>query len=205
MRLQRRSRRTPDGTRPMKDRSWRIPLKNSETEPRRNSCFCAYSVHWAASTDGKAYGSVARGKTGSSAGPLGNLSLRLPAAFGIVIDLEIRVFQRYRRIPSVAPWAAFRLRAVVRGRGIGSADLRCCVIIDLPSEQGRCGEPVGRGSSGVYVAALSRRKHRSPLGAPQYNSSMPASLSVAQRLRGLRDRGSVLRSSGVATLYLPRR
>jgi hypothetical protein len=28
--------------------------------------------------------------------------LRLPAAFGIVIDLEIRVFQRYRRLPDIA-------------------------------------------------------------------------------------------------------
>jgi hypothetical protein len=100
----------PEAT-PVFDRNAQISLKNSETEPRRNSCFCPYSVHWAASTDGKAYGSVARGKTGSSAGPLGKPFVELPAAFGIVIDLEIRVFQRYPQRPAVRR----RLETVGRG------------------------------------------------------------------------------------------
>ncbi len=75
-------------------------LKNSEIEPPRKSCFRARCVMSADSPYGRAYGSVARGKTGRSADPLRIFSSRPPAVPGIVIDAEIRVFQHN-------PWIVF--------------------------------------------------------------------------------------------------
>jgi len=58
-----------------------ILLKNSEIDPTRKSRIRARHVVSADSPHGRAYGSVARGKTGRSADPLRNFSSRLPAVF----------------------------------------------------------------------------------------------------------------------------
>jgi hypothetical protein len=57
----------------------RILLKKSEIEPPRKSRFRGRRVISADSPGGRAYGSVAHGKTGRSADPLGNFSSRPPA------------------------------------------------------------------------------------------------------------------------------
>src|SRR5580704_7132126 len=59
----------------------RIVLKNSEIGPPRKSRFRGRRVISADSPGGRAYRSVAHGKTGRSADPLGKFSSRPPAVF----------------------------------------------------------------------------------------------------------------------------
>jgi hypothetical protein len=78
--------RASDDTNPRPAVDWngscaQIVLKNSEIGPPRKSRFRGRRVISADSPGGRAYRSVAHGKTGRSADPLGNFSSRPPAVF----------------------------------------------------------------------------------------------------------------------------